>query len=111
MGDITQEKPDLLREVDAVHLDEIWQGAPMNEIWQAFAVLLPVRTVGVMGDGRTYDQACALRAVTSPDGMTTGDYPFEHAFFGRVVARIINECCDIGEALVRCVRRESSIGP
>ena len=111
MGDITKEKPDLLREVDTVHLDEIWQGASMNEIWQAFAVLLPVRTVGVMGDGRTYDQACALRAVTSPDGITAGYYPFEHAFFERVAARIVNECRDIGEALVRCVRRESSIGP
>ena len=62
-----------------------------DELWQAFAVLLPVRTVGVMGDGRTYDQACALRAVTSTDGMTADDYPFEHAFLGRVAARIINE--------------------
>ena len=63
-----------------------------DELWQAFAVLLPVRTVGVMGDGRTYDQACALRAVTSTDGMTADYYPFEHAFLGRVAARIINEC-------------------
>ena len=55
-------------------------------------MLLPVRTVGVMGDGRTYDQACALRAVTSTDGMTADYYPFEHAFLGRVAARIINEC-------------------
>ena len=91
-GDITKEKLDLLREVDAVYLDEIRKSGLYDEIWQAFAVLLPVRTVGVMGDGRTYDQACALRAVTSTDGMTADYYPFEHAFLGRVAARIINEC-------------------
>jgi GMP synthase (glutamine-hydrolysing) len=90
-GDITKEKLDLLREVDAVYLDEIRKAGLYDEIWQAFAVLLPVRTVGVMGDGRTYDQACALRAVTSTDGMTADYYPFEHAFLGRVAARIINE--------------------
>src|ERR1700681_1635200 len=91
-GDITKEKLDLLRQVDAVYLDEIRKAGLYDEIWQAFAVLLPVRTVGVMGDGRTYDQACALRAVTSTDGMTADYYPFEHAFLGRVAARIINEC-------------------
>ena len=91
-GDITREKLDLLREVDAVYLDEIRKSGLYDEIWQAFAVLLPVRTVGVMGDGRTYDQACALRAVTSTDGMTADYYPFEHAFLGRVANRIINEC-------------------
>jgi GMP synthase (glutamine-hydrolysing) len=90
-GDITREKLDLLRQVDAVYLDEIRKAGLYDEIWQAFAVLLPVRTVGVMGDGRTYDQACALRAVTSTDGMTADYYPFEHAFLGRVAARIINE--------------------
>ena len=91
-GDITKEKLDLLREVDAVYLDEIRKAGLYDEIWQAFAVLLPVRTVGVMGDGRTYDQACALRAVTSTDGMTADYYPFDHAFLGRVASRIINEC-------------------
>ena len=91
-GDITKEKLDLLRQVDAVYLDEIRKSGLYDEIWQAFAVLLPVRTVGVMGDGRTYDQACALRAVTSTDGMTADYYPFEHAFLGRVANRIINEC-------------------
>ena len=91
-GDITKEKLDLRREVDAVYLDEIRKSGLYDEIWQAFAVLLPVRTVGVMGDGRTYDQACALRAVTSTDGMTADYYPFEHAFLGRVANRIINEC-------------------
>ncbi len=90
-GDITKEKLDLLREVDAVYLDAIRKAGLYDEIWQAFAVLLPVRTVGVMGDGRTYDQACALRAVTSTDGMTADYYPFDHAFLGRVASRIINE--------------------
>jgi GMP synthase (glutamine-hydrolysing) len=90
-GDITKEKLDLLREVDAVYLDEIRKSGLYDEIWQAFAVLLPVRTVGVMGDGRTYDQACALRAVTSTDGMTADYFPFPHDFLGRVAARIINE--------------------
>ena len=90
-GNITKEKLDLLRQVDAVYLDEIRKAGLYDEIWQAFAVLLPVRTVGVMGDGRTYDQACALRAVTSTDGMTADYYPFDHAFLGRVANRIINE--------------------
>jgi GMP synthase (glutamine-hydrolysing) len=90
-GDITREKLDLLRQVDAVYLDEIRKAGLYDQIWQAFAVLLPVRTVGVMGDGRTYDQACALRAVTSTDGMTADYYPFDHAFLGRVANRIINE--------------------
>src|ERR1700741_404830 len=90
-GEITKEKLDLLREVDAVYLDEIRKAGLYDEIWQAFAVLLPVRTVGVMGDGRTYDQACALRAVTSTDGMTADYYPFDPAFLGPVANRIINE--------------------
>jgi len=90
-GDITRDKLDLLRQVDAVYLDEIRKAGLYDQIWQAFAVLLPVRTVGVMGDGRTYDQACALRAVTSTDGMTADYYPFDHAFLGRVANRIINE--------------------
>ncbi len=90
-GDITKEKLDLLREVDAVYLDEIRRSGLYDQIWQAFAVLLPVRTVGVMGDGRTYDQACALRAVTSPDGMTAYYFPFPHDCLGRVATRIINE--------------------
>ena len=90
-GDITKEKLDLLREVDAVYLDEIRKSGLYDDIWQAFAVLLPVRTVGVMGDGRTSDQACALRAVTSTDGMTADYFPFDHAFLGRVASRIINE--------------------
>ena len=90
-GDITREKLDLLRKADAVYLDEIDKAGLYDKIWQAFAVLLPVKTVGVMGDGRTYDHVCALRAVTSTDGMTADFYPFEPAFLGRVATRIINE--------------------
>ncbi|PCH99072.1 MAG: glutamine-hydrolyzing GMP synthase [Alphaproteobacteria bacterium] len=90
-GEITREKLAILREADAVYLDAIRKEGLYNEIWQAFAVLLPVRTVGVMGDGRTYDYACALRAVTSTDGMTADFYPFEMDFLSRTATRIINE--------------------
>ena len=90
-GDITQEKADILRKADFVYLDEIKKAGLYDEIWQAFAVLLPVRSVGVMGDARTYDYVLALRAVTSTDGMTADYYPFEHDFLGRVPTRIINE--------------------
>ncbi|MCX5619822.1 glutamine-hydrolyzing GMP synthase [Bombella pollinis] len=90
-GDITREKLDLLRRVDSIYLEEIRKAGLYDEIWQAFAVLLPVRTVGVMGDDRTYDQACALRAVTSTDGMTAEVYPFSFEFLNRVAGRIVNE--------------------
>jgi len=90
-GALTRDKLDILREADAVYLDAIREEGLYDEIWQAFAVLLPVRTVGVMGDGRTYDYACALRAVTSIDGMTADFYPFEMDFLSRVATRIINE--------------------
>lgn len=90
-GDITEEKADILRKADFIYLDEIKKAGLYDEIWQAFAVLLPVRTVGVMGDARTYDYVLALRAVTSTDGMTADYYPFEHDFLGRVSTRIINE--------------------
>ncbi len=80
-----------LRRADAIFLEEIRRAGLYDEIWQAFAVLLPVRTVGVMGDDRTYEQACALRAVTSTDGMTADFYPFDAGFLGRVAARIVNE--------------------
>ena len=90
-GEITAEKLDILRKADAVYLDAIRKAGLYDEIWQAFAVLLPVKTVGVMGDGRSYDYVCALRAVTSTDGMTAESYPFEHAFLARVATRIINE--------------------
>jgi GMP synthase (glutamine-hydrolysing) len=90
-GDITPEKLEILRKADVVYLDEIRKAGLYDKIWQAFAVLLPVRSVGVMGDGRSYDYVLALRAVTSVDGMTAESYPFEHAFLARVATRIINE--------------------
>jgi GMP synthase (glutamine-hydrolysing) len=90
-GEITPEKLAILRQADAVYLDQIRKHGLYDAIWQAFAVLLPVRTVGVMGDGRTYDHVCALRAVTSVDGMTADSYPFEHAFLSETATRIINE--------------------
>jgi GMP synthase (glutamine-hydrolysing) len=90
-GEITPEKLDILREADAIYLDEIRKAGLYDTIWQAFAVLLPVRTVGVMGDGRTYDSVLALRAVTSVDGMTADFFPFDMNFLGRAATRIINE--------------------
>ena len=90
-GEITREKLDILRKADAVYLDEIRRAGLYDAIWQAFAVLLPVRTVGVMGDGRTYDHVLGLRAVTSVDGMTADFFHFDMAFLGRVATRIINE--------------------
>jgi GMP synthase (glutamine-hydrolysing) len=90
-GGITREKLEILREADAVYLDEIRKAGLYDAIWQAFAVLLPVQTVGVMGDGRTYEFVCALRAVTSVDGMTADFYPYDMAFLGRAATRIINE--------------------
>lgn len=90
-GEITGEKLEILRKADTIYLDEIRKAGLYDDIWQAFAVLLPVKTVGVMGDARTYDFVCALRAVTSTDGMTADYYPFEHSFLGRVATRIINE--------------------
>ena len=90
-GEITREKLAILRKADAIFLEEIRHAGLYDAIWQAFAVLLPVRTVGVMGDGRTYDHVCALRAVTSTDGMTADYYPFPHEILGRAATRIINE--------------------
>jgi GMP synthase (glutamine-hydrolysing) len=90
-GEITPEKLDILRRADAVFIDQIRRHGLYDEIWQAFVVLLPVRSVGVMGDGRTYEHVCALRAVTSVDGMTADTYPFSHEFLGETATRIINE--------------------
>jgi GMP synthase (glutamine-hydrolysing) len=90
-GGVTREKLDILRKADAIYLDEIRKAGLYDKIWQAFSVLLPVQTVGVMGDGRTYDRVLALRAVTSVDGMTADFYPFDMAFLGRAATRIINE--------------------
>jgi GMP synthase (glutamine-hydrolysing) len=90
-GEVTREKCDILRKADAIYLEEIRNAGLYDAIWQAFAVLLPVRTVGVMGDYRTYDYVCALRAVTSVDGMTADVYPFAPEFLSRVATRIVNE--------------------
>ncbi|MEJ0094029.1 MAG: glutamine-hydrolyzing GMP synthase [Methylocella sp.] len=90
-GGVTPEKLEILRQADAIYLDEIRKAGLYDAIWQAFAVLLPVQTVGVMGDGRTYEFVCALRAVTSVDGMTADFFPFDMGFLGRAATRIINE--------------------
>jgi len=90
-GEITREKLAILRKADAVYLDQIRKHGLYDKIWQAFAVLLPVRSVGVMGDGRTYDYVLALRAVTSVDGMTADWYPFENKFLAETATRIIND--------------------
>ncbi len=90
-GEVTRERLEILRQADAIYLEEIRGAGLYDNIWQAFAVLLPVQTVGVMGDARTYDFVCALRAVTSVDGMTADFYPFDMAFLGRAATRIINE--------------------
>jgi len=90
-GAVTEEKLAILRRADAIYLDEIKRAGLYDTIWQAFAVLLPVRTVGVMGDARTYEYVCALRAVTSTDGMTADYYAFSHQFLSAIARRIINE--------------------
>lgn len=90
-GGVTREKLAVLRQADAIYLDEIRKAGLYDTIWQAFAVLLPVQTVGVMGDSRTYESVCALRAVTSVDGMTADFYPYDMNFLGRAATRIINE--------------------
>ncbi|MEM8826210.1 MAG: glutamine-hydrolyzing GMP synthase [Pseudomonadota bacterium] len=90
-GAVDEEACDILRKADAIYLDEIRKAGLYDAIWQAFAVLLPVRTVGVMGDHRTYDRVCGLRAVTSTDGMTAEIYPFSAEFLSNVATRIVNE--------------------
>jgi GMP synthase (glutamine-hydrolysing) len=90
-GEVTRDRLDILRKADAIFLEEIRLAGLYDAIWQAFAVLLPVRTVGVMGDYRTYDYVCGLRAVTSVDGMTADVYPFAPEFLSRVATRIVNE--------------------
>ncbi|MBT6312737.1 MAG: glutamine-hydrolyzing GMP synthase [Alphaproteobacteria bacterium] len=94
-GAITRDRLDTLRQADAIYLEEIRAAGLYDDIWQAFAVLLPVSTVGVMGDERTYESVLALRAVNSTDGMTADFYPFEMAFLGQVATRIINEVAGV----------------
>ena len=98
-GEVTSERCDILRKADAIYLEEIRKAGLYDAIWQAFAVLLPVKTVGVMGDYRTYDYVCALRAVTSVDGMTADVYPFDAAFLSRVATRIVNEVAGINRVV------------
>ena len=98
-GEFTREKLDILRKADAIYLAEIRDADCYDDIWQAFAILLPVQTVGVMGDARTYEYVCALRAVTSTDGMTADFCSFDTEFLGRVANRIINEVHNINRVV------------
>ncbi len=91
LGAVTPEYLRILQQADAIYLEEITEAGLYDDIWQAFAVLLPVRAVGVMGDSRTYENVVALRAVTSTDGMTADWYPFPPEVVGRAASRIINE--------------------
>jgi GMP synthase (glutamine-hydrolysing) len=95
LGEVTPERLAVLREVDAIYLEEIRSAGLYDQIWQAFAVFLPVRSVGVMGDGRTYENAVALRAVTSRDGMTADWFPFPHDVLAVISNRIINEVAGV----------------
>ncbi len=104
-GEITAEKLDILRRADAVYIDQIRKHGLYDEIWQAFAAILPMKTVGVMGDGRTYDYALALRAVTSVDGMTADYYPFSHDFLGETATRIIQEVRGINRVFYDCTSK------
>jgi GMP synthase (glutamine-hydrolysing) len=104
-GEITREKLEILRRADAVYIDQIRKHGLYDDIWQAFAAILPMRTVGVMGDGRTYDYALALRAVTSVDGMTADYYPFTHDFLGETATRIINEVRGINRVFYDCTSK------
>ncbi|MCW9034760.1 MAG: glutamine-hydrolyzing GMP synthase [Rhodospirillales bacterium] len=102
---LTREKCDILRKADAIYLEEIRNAGLYDAIWQAFAVLLPVQTVGVMGDARTYEFVCALRAVNSTDGMTADYYHYDHEFLSRVSNRIINEVRGINRVVYDCTSK------
>lgn len=91
LGEVSKEKADLLRKADAIYIEEIRKAGLYNDIWQAFAVLLPVKSVGVMGDERTYEFTCAVRAVTSTDGMTADWFPMPYDVLANISSRIINE--------------------
>jgi len=104
-GEITREKLEILRKADAVFIDQIRKHGLYDEIWQAFVAILPVRTVGVMGDGRTYDYALALRAVTSVDGMTADYYPFSYDFLSETSTRIINEVKGVNRVFYDCTSK------
>ncbi len=104
-GEITPEKLEILRRADAIYIDQIRKHGLYDDIWQAFAAILPMRTVGVMGDYRTYDYALALRAVTSVDGMTADYYPFTHDFLGETSTRIINEVPGVNRVFYDCTSK------
>jgi GMP synthase (glutamine-hydrolysing) len=104
-GEITEEKIKILQEADAIYLDEIKKDGLYDKIWQAFCVLLPVKTVGVMGDGRTYEYVLALRAVTSVDGMTADVYPFDFNFLTKVTNRIIGEVRGVNRVVYDCTSK------
>ena len=99
LSDVTPEKLEVLRKADAIYLEGIREAGLYDEIWQAFAVLLPVRTVGVMGDERTYQNAVALRAVTSQDGMTADWFPFPPDVLGAIASRIMNEVVGVNRVV------------
>jgi GMP synthase (glutamine-hydrolysing) len=90
-GEISEESISTLQKADSIFIEEIRNANLYDKIWQAFCVLLPVKSVGVMGDARSYDKALVLRAITSVDGMTADVFPFEHSFLNRVSTRIVNE--------------------
>ncbi len=104
-GDITPEYCEILRQADRIFIEELHSNNLYDEIWQAFAVLLPIKTVGVMGDARTYDNVCALRAVTSTDGMTAESFEFPPHFLNRVATRIINEVQGINRVVYDCTSK------
>lgn len=104
-GIVTRKKCDILRRIDDIFIDQIRSKAMYDKIWQAFAVLLPIKSVGVMGDARTYHYACSLRAVTSSDGMTADVYPFDNAFLTETATRIINEVSAVGRVLFDCTSK------
>jgi GMP synthase (glutamine-hydrolysing) len=99
LSDVSKEKLDVLRAADAIYLEEIRSAGLYDTIWQAFAVLLPVRSVGVMGDERTYENVLGLRAVTSVDGMTADWFPFPHDILARISSRIINEVVGVNRVV------------
>jgi len=99
LGDVTRERLALLREADAIFIDELRENDLYDAVWQAFAVLLPVQSVGVMGDERTYENVVAVRAVTSVDGMTADWAHLPHEFLGYVANRIVNEVPGINRAV------------
>jgi GMP synthase (glutamine-hydrolysing) len=99
LGEVTKEKCDILREADAIYIDELKRRGLYDEIWQAFAVLLPVRSVGVAGDAREYRYVLALRAIVSHDGMTADVYPFNMQDILEISARITNSVREIGRVV------------